>query len=124
VSVALTVWRLKEISEFAQLQATQINPVLICEKMNASVVPQYVLHFVITTLFLLAGKWKLFGINLPLALLRVSFLVKRTHNLTPAGLGGEKVHGSKGITFSMRLWLSTITHGVTALLCGYEWYSC
>jgi len=113
-----------QLATFRQMEAAGINPVVVCEAMNKPIIPFYVIHFSVSILLLLGGEWVLFGINAPLVLWRIYQIVVHQHLLTPAALGGEKVHGQKGISFSTKLIVALVVYCACFLGCLYKWFTC
>jgi len=56
-----------ELISLADLEADYINPIDLCNRINQFVLPEFVSHAIITTLYFLSGYWLSFLINAPLA---------------------------------------------------------
>jgi protein cornichon len=52
---------------FSDLECDYINPIDLCSKLNHFVLPDMILHGLITLLLLLFGNWIDFFVNLPIA---------------------------------------------------------
>jgi hypothetical protein len=75
----LTVASIHEIYQFTLLKT--IDAVYICERLNALVLPHYATHWAVTVLLLLARRWLLLLLNVPLAAYRVYAVAKKQHLL-------------------------------------------
>jgi uncharacterized membrane protein YfhO len=51
---------------FSDLECDYINPIDLCTKLNQFVLPDHVLHGVVTVMLLLFGNWIDVLVNLPL----------------------------------------------------------
>ena len=112
-----------EVKTFKELQTAGISPVLICQKMNELIIPHYAGH-ALFSLSLLIFQFKAFLFNLPLLLWRGYLFSKKAHTLNPVALGGDKVHGSSGLSISARLNITFLCYCISALYYLYRWGSC
>lgn len=124
VGIGLVGWVANQLSTFKQLEAEQINPVIVCERINSSIMPQYLTHAGVVAALIAGLQWLPLALNSPLVLWRLWHLYKNSHKLTPAALGGEKVHGTRGVSFTTRLYLTLFSHLACAVIYLYRWYDC
>ena len=63
---------------YSDLECDYINPIELCNKINPYILPEAIIHLVLTLLMLLSGHWFTFLINVPLAAYNVNklFVVK------------------------------------------------
>lgn len=61
---------------FDELNTDFKNPIEHCKLMNPLVLPEYMIHFVMTAIFLLCGEWITVLINLPLLVYNINRLYK------------------------------------------------
>eukprot|EP00484_Ammonia_sp_Unknown_P019743 CAMPEP_0197048684 /NCGR_PEP_ID=MMETSP1384-20130603/23984_1 /TAXON_ID=29189 /ORGANISM="Ammonia sp." /LENGTH=433 /DNA_ID=CAMNT_0042480849 /DNA_START=10 /DNA_END=1308 /DNA_ORIENTATION=- len=54
-----------EYWEFSKLQSEQLNPVILCQRLNGHIYVAYVVHAAVVVLVILAGRWSYFLVNLP-----------------------------------------------------------
>jgi len=109
---------------YKQLENEEINPVIMCEKLNKNILPHYLLHAVLCTLLLLGLQWQLLLLNLPLLAWHAYKVVRKDYALNPANLDREKVHGQKGLSFFASSVLSAVVYAIAFLLYTYRWVSC
>ena len=55
-----------QIIAFDELKTDYKNPIDQCASLNPLVLPEYILHCIISLLFLVAGEWLSLVLNLPL----------------------------------------------------------
>ena len=55
-----------QIIAFDELKTDYKNPIGQCASLNPLVLPEYILHCIISLLFLVAGEWLSLVLNLPL----------------------------------------------------------
>ncbi|KAJ3361947.1 hypothetical protein AMAG_09567 [Allomyces macrogynus ATCC 38327] len=68
---------------YSDLECDYINPIDLCSKLNAYVIPEAAAHAFLTLLFLVCGSWLALAINLPLALYNAKKMVARKHQFDP-----------------------------------------
>jgi len=70
-------------STFHSMSASQLDPVKICDAINRFLLPQFIAHFSILVLLIIAGHWILALVNLPLAAWEGFSLFTDTHLFLP-----------------------------------------
>ncbi|CED83666.1 ER vesicle integral membrane protein involved in establishing cell polarity, signaling and protein degradation [Phaffia rhodozyma] len=65
-SPLIAITNAQKIIMFSDLECDYINPIDLCNKLNAFVLPEMIAHAGLTTLFLLSGQWLAFLFNAPL----------------------------------------------------------
>jgi len=68
VAGALIFLQVFELILFADLESDYINPIDLCNRVNMFILPEFVSHAVLTTLFLFSGFWFEFLTNIPLVI--------------------------------------------------------
>lgn len=66
---------------FADLEADYINPIELCSKVNSLIMPEAILHGVLSTIFLLNGYWFVFLLNLPILAYNANKVYKKVQLL-------------------------------------------
>ncbi|KAJ1908853.1 hypothetical protein IWQ60_011494 [Tieghemiomyces parasiticus] len=61
--MCLSIW---QVINFVDMEADYMNPIELCQSLNAWVVPEVMAHGTLTLLFLLTGEWACFLVNVPL----------------------------------------------------------
>ncbi|KAL9265483.1 cornichon homolog 1-like protein [Drosera capensis] len=65
----------------SDLEADYMNPYESAEKINAIVVPEFIVQGLVCVVFLICGRWIMFLLSLPLACYHLSLYLKREHLL-------------------------------------------
>ncbi|KAF4587578.1 ER-derived vesicles protein ERV14 [Ophiocordyceps camponoti-floridani] len=66
---------------YSDLECDYINPIELCNRLNAYVVPEAAVHAVLTFLFLVNGYWLALLLNVPLLLWNAKKIIDNTHLL-------------------------------------------
>ncbi|CAG2114703.1 unnamed protein product [Medioppia subpectinata] len=96
----LIFFALFQIISFDELRADYRNPIDLCKQLNPLVLPEYLIHSVITALFLISGQWFSLLINVPL----VVYHIQRYRNrplMTDPG-----VYDPTTIMYAKQQWLT------------------
>eukprot|EP00128_Syssomonas_multiformis_P006205 Colp12_sorted_trinity150504_noHs@24251 len=64
---------------FSDLECDYINPIDLCNKLNQFVLPEYIVHGVLTALFLLSNQWLPLLFNIPLAAFHAQKFLNKKH---------------------------------------------
>jgi len=64
---------------FSDLECDYINPIDLCQRLNAFVLPEMGAHAFLTVLFLLSGQWLSLFWNLPLLAFNVQKVQQQNH---------------------------------------------
>ncbi|EIN06721.1 ER to Golgi transport-like protein [Punctularia strigosozonata HHB-11173 SS5] len=64
---------------FSDLECDYINPIDLCNKLNAFVLPENMAHAFLTLLFLLSGQWTALLLNLPLVAFNANKIMQKSH---------------------------------------------
>ncbi|KAL6987080.1 hypothetical protein U1Q18_012839 [Sarracenia purpurea var. burkii] len=67
LNMSLIAFNLYQIVCLSDLEADYMNPYESSSRINAVVVPEFVLHGVFCALFLVTGHWAMFLLTLPIA---------------------------------------------------------
>jgi hypothetical protein len=92
---------------YSDLECDYINPIDLCNRLNAYIIPEAAVHAVLTLLFLVNGYWIALILNLPL----LAFNVKKYGPRIPGSgmTGADLVIGFLTMrTCSMRLKFSVL----------------
>ncbi len=106
VGGGLTVLSANEIYQMSQLK--HIDSVHVCEQLNKLVLPHYAAHGLVCVMLLLAGRWLLLLINLPLAVYRGLQFSKKQHLLNPSLVSSQN--------HSVRLYATIAVYAISELL--------
>lgn len=79
MNIGLVAFNLYQIVCLSDLEADYMNPYESSSRINAVVVPEFILHGVLCLLFLLTGHWIMFLFTLPIACYNASLYLKREH---------------------------------------------
>ncbi|GAA0157360.1 membrane traffic protein [Lithospermum erythrorhizon] len=79
INVLLIASALYQIVCLSDLEADYMNPYESSSRINVMIIPEYVLHGVFCTLFLLTGHWIFFLLTLPVAYLNLRKFMAREH---------------------------------------------
>ncbi|KAL6876988.1 cornichon [Trichoderma novae-zelandiae] len=66
---------------YSDLECDYINPIDLCNRLNAYIIPEAAVHGFLTFLFLINGYWVALILNLPLLGYNVKKIVDNTHLL-------------------------------------------
>jgi hypothetical protein len=66
---------------YSDLECDYINPIDLCNRLNAYIVPEAAVHGFLTFLFLINGYWVALILNLPLAAFNVKKILDKAHLL-------------------------------------------
>jgi hypothetical protein len=64
---------------FSDLECDYINPIDLCNKLNQFVLPEMMVHTLLTVIFLLSGNWIALGLNLPLTAWNIHKITQKRH---------------------------------------------
>uniref|UniRef100_A0A5B7AWR1 Putative Cornichon n=1 Tax=Davidia involucrata TaxID=16924 RepID=A0A5B7AWR1_DAVIN len=78
-NMALIALILYQIVCLSDLEADYMNPYESSSRINAVVVPEFVLHGAFCALFLVTGHWFMFLVTVPIACYNVMLFMKRQH---------------------------------------------
>ncbi|KAM1096670.1 hypothetical protein ACFX13_014515 [Malus domestica] len=79
VDLALFASSLYQYVMLTDLEADYINPYELSNRINQLVVPEFILHIVFCAFFLLARRWFMFLVTVPLTSYIVMLFVKQQH---------------------------------------------
>ncbi|KAI8558957.1 hypothetical protein RHMOL_Rhmol04G0136700 [Rhododendron molle] len=79
MNIGLIAFNLYQIVCLSDLEADYMNPFESSSRINAVVVPEFILHGVLCVLLLLTGHWIMFLFTLPIACYNASLFLKRQH---------------------------------------------
>eukprot|EP01006_Ploeotia_vitrea_P053097 TRINITY_DN67753_c9_g4_i2.p1 TRINITY_DN67753_c9_g4~~TRINITY_DN67753_c9_g4_i2.p1 ORF type:complete len:454 (+),score=251.40 TRINITY_DN67753_c9_g4_i2:18-1379(+) len=114
VSAGLLVFQTVQVHQYRQQTKDDINPTVVCMRMNTGLLLHYLVHAVLTLLVLLSGNWKISLLNLPLAGYRFYLISKHRYKLSPAALDSDKVHAS-GLSFLQKMYLAAGVYAVSTI---------
>jgi len=88
---------------FSDLETDNINPIDLCNRLNYFILPEAVVHSVMTVLFLFSGFWFEFIANVPLVVWHTYCFMSKKLHLEPttifSSLDNEKKHSYFKIAF-------------------------
>jgi hypothetical protein len=67
------------ITMFSDLEDDYINPIDLCNKLNQFVLPEMMVHTLLTVIFLLSGSWIALGLNIPLTAWNIHKVTQKLH---------------------------------------------
>ncbi|XP_058209883.1 protein cornichon homolog 1 isoform X1 [Rhododendron vialii] len=79
MNIGLIAFNLYQIVCLSDLEADYMNPFESSSRINAVVVPEFILHGVLCVLSLLTGHWIMFLFTLPITCYNGSLFLKRQH---------------------------------------------
>jgi len=96
----------------------QIDPVRICDELNKYVVLHYVVHFILTLVYMISVATIPVLLNVPLALWRGWLLFKKKYQFSPASLSAisSKGHGIVGVHPSTQLLVTLLIYVASELV--------
>jgi len=110
VGFGLTILTAYEWYNCRNMVSDQIDPVRICDALNAYVLPHYSIHIALTVCFLLTLSWLPLLVNAPVAGWRAWLIFKKRFKYSPASLSAisSKGHGVVGVHPSTSLMLTLV----------------
>jgi len=86
VSVALLFTMVYYLIMFSDLEMDYVNPVELCRRLNALVLPEMAAHAALTAVLLLSGQLLSAALNVPLVVYHVRRFLERRHVFEPADI--------------------------------------
>uniref|UniRef100_A0A5B7AU57 Putative Cornichon n=1 Tax=Davidia involucrata TaxID=16924 RepID=A0A5B7AU57_DAVIN len=78
-NIALIALNLYQLVCLSDLEADYMNPYESSSRINAVVIPEFILHGAFCTLFLVTGHWFMFLVTLPVTCYNIMLFTKRQH---------------------------------------------
>jgi len=114
--VFLIFFSIFHIIAFDELKTDYKNPIDQCKSLNPLVLPEYLLHILITLLFLLSGEWLSLAINLPLVAYHVNRYLNRPVMSGPGLYDPTSIMGADSLNrYQKEGWLKLLFY----LLCFF-----
>jgi hypothetical protein len=66
---------------YSDLECDYINPIDLCNRLNAYIIPEAAVHGFLTGLFLINGYWLALALNLPLVAFNIKKILDNAHLL-------------------------------------------
>ncbi|XP_059668471.1 protein cornichon homolog 1 isoform X2 [Cornus florida] len=120
MNIALVALNLYQIVCLSDLEADYMNPYESSSRINAVVVPEFVLHAAFCALFLVTGHWFMFLITVPLTCYSMMLFFKRQHLIDVTEvfrfLTAEKKYRIIKLAFYLLLFVMVIIRLVLSVL--------
>lgn len=120
MTMGLIALNLYQIVCLSDLEADYLNPYESSARINAVIVPEFVLHGVFCALFLLTGHWFMFLLTLPIACYNTILFMKRQHLIDVTEvfrfLSAEKKYRIIKLAFYLLLFVLVIFRLVLAVI--------
>ncbi|KAI9228556.1 MAG: cornichon [Piptocephalis tieghemiana] len=86
IAAALLFGMVFYIIMFSDLECDYINPIDLCNKLNAFILPEYAIQTLLLVLFLLTGSWTAMFLNLPVVGWNFHKLSNKRHIYDPTDI--------------------------------------